>query len=156
MEDYGTSWRILRPSSLTDQIYIKAKRIRTLQETEAKITDESIEEAFKSIINYSVMTLIQIDINEYHDLNLDTIVAEEYYDKHIFEAMELMLNKTHDYDEAWREMRITSITDIILTKLLRIKQIENNDGKTLASEGVIGNYHDIINYSMFCLIKIKN
>jgi predicted nucleotide modification protein, DUF1599 family len=153
-EDYGTSWRIFRPSSLTDQIYIKAKRIRKLQEAEALI-DESIEECFKSIINYSVMALIQTDLNEYYNLNLPTDEADILYTKHIYESTNLMLNKTHDYDEAWREMRISSMTDIILTKLLRIKQIEDNDGKTLASEGVIGNYQDIINYSMFCLIKIQ-
>jgi len=153
LRDYGTSWRVFRPSSLTDQIYIKAKRIRTLQETEAKI-DESIEECFKSIINYSVMALIQIDINDYEvKLTKEDVISE--YETQIYGSMDLMLAKTHDYDEAWREMRISSMTDIILTKLLRIKQIEDNNGKTLASEGVIGNYQDIINYSMFCLIKIQ-
>jgi len=153
-KDYGTSWRIFRPPSLTDQIYIKAKRIRKLQETYALI-EESIEECFKSIVNYSIMALIQLDLNEYITLNLDVEEAEKLYDKYIYESMNLMLDKTHDYDEAWREMRISSMTDIILTKLLRIKQIEDNDGKTLTSEGVIGNYQDIINYSMFCLIKIQ-
>lgn len=155
LKDYGSSWRVFRPSSLTDQIYIKAKRLRTLQEeTNAKI-NETPEENFKAIINYSIMALIQIELNDYTNLNLNEDDAVKLYEKHIYDTMNLMLNKTHDYDEAWREMRISSMTDIILTKLLRIKQIEDNKGKTLASEGVIGNYQDIINYSMFCLIKLN-
>lgn len=153
--DYGTSWRVFRPSSLTDQIYIKAARIRRLQEKQAKI-NESIEDCFKAIINYSVITLIQLELNnfEYSEFNINE--ASDLYDKHINAATDLMMNKTHDYDEAWRVMRVSSMTDIILTKLLRIKQIENNNGITNVSEGVEGNYHDIINYSLFCLILLEN
>ncbi len=155
MSDYGSAWRILRLPSLTDQIFIKAQRIRGLQEnTEHKIDeDESAE--FIGIINYSVMALIQLEkgVVEQPDLNLDE--ALEAYDRHVKITKELMLNKNHDYGEAWRDMRISSLTDLILQKLLRVKQIENNKGKTLVSEGIDANYQDMINYAVFALIHIE-
>jgi len=154
MKDYGSAWRILRTTSLTDQIYIKANRIRSIEMKGEKKVDEGIKDEFIGIVNYSVMALIQLEmgLNQGHELNREQ--ASELYNKHIYSAMALMKNKNHDYDEAWRNMRISSYTDIILMKLLRIKQIEDNEGKTLISEGLDANYSDIINYSLFALIKI--
>lgn len=152
LKDYGTAWRIFRLPSLTDQIYIKAMRIRTLQETDVrKIAEDEIGE-FIAIINYSIMALIQIDkgVAKYPDLTESEAI--ELYDKHAMITKNLMINKNHDYGEAWRDMRISSLTDIILQKLLRIKQIEDNKGKTIVSEGVDANYQDIINYAVFSLI----
>jgi len=154
--DYGTAWRILRISSLTDQIYIKAQRIRSIQEKGVAKVDEGVIPEFIGIINYSVMALIQLEIGETHSFE-DLISAEEastLYQKYIHNAKTLMLNKNHDYGEAWRNMRIESLTDIILMKLLRIKQIEDNEGNTLVSEGLDANYYDIINYAIFALIKL--
>jgi hypothetical protein len=156
--DYGTAWRILRASSLTDQIFIKANRIRSIQEKgESKII-EDIGSEFIAIINYSVMALIQL-ANPIEkgskDLNLPTNVAMDWYDKFIQESKSLMVNKNHDYGEAWRDMRISSLTDIILMKILRLKQIEDNQGATLISEGPEGSYFDMINYSIFALIKLS-
>ncbi len=155
MQDYGSAWRILRLPSLTDQIFIKAQRIRQLQENDIRKVEEDEIPEFIGIINYSVMALIQIEkgVAEQPDLNVEE--ATELYDKHISISKELMENKNHDYGEAWREMRISSLTDLILQKLLRVKQIENNKGKTLVSEGIDANYQDMINYAIFALILIE-
>lgn len=155
MLDYGTSWRIMRPSSLTDQIYIKAKRIRTLEEhgEDFAVVNEGIEPEYIGIINYCAMALIQLELGPGDALSADK--ALELYDRKIDDSISLMTNKNHDYDEAWREMRISSFTDIILQKLLRTKEIESNNGKTLVSEGIDANYMDMINYAFFALIKIR-
>jgi hypothetical protein len=153
-KDYGASWRILRLPSLTDQIYIKASRIRSIQRKEQRKVDEGITPEFIGIINYSVMALIQLDLGVAEEPDLNEQEALELFNKYYNAARDLMLDKNHDYDEAWRNMRISSLDDIILMKLLRIKQIENNEGKTLVSEGLDANYYDIINYSVFALIKI--
>ena len=148
--DYGTSWRILRLPSLTDQIFIKANRIRSIEETgENKIGDDARGE-YIAMVNYAVMALIQQELETEKDgLELPLERAMELYDKHLGRTVKLMLDKNHDYGEAWRQMRISSMTDLILMKLKRIKQIEDNDGKTIISEGVEGGYMDIINYSLF-------
>jgi alkylhydroperoxidase/carboxymuconolactone decarboxylase family protein YurZ len=153
--DYGPSWRILRPSSLTDQIFIKAQRIRTIQETGENKVGESFEDAFMAIVNYCIMAIIQLrheaKIND--DMTIEQ--AMEAYKNIEKEAFELMEKKNHDYGEAWREMRVSSLTDLILTKVLRIKQIEDNAGMTLVSEGIEGNYFDMLNYSVFALIHLQ-
>ena len=152
--DYGTSWRILRLPSLTDQIFIKANRIRSIEETgENKIGDSSRGE-YIAMVNYAVMALIQQELNSNNKMELPIDKVMELYDKHLHRTVALMLDKNHDYGEAWRQMRISSMTDLILMKLRRIKQIEDNDGKTLISEGVEGGYMDIINYSLFCLVRL--
>lgn len=159
MHDYGTSWRILRPSSLTDQIYIKANRIRSIQEKGVQKIGDDIRDEFIGIINYATMALIQLELgaeSESEKVNLDSLKAKELYEKYIFGAKDLMVNKNHDYGEAWREMRVTSITDIILMKIFRLKQIEDNKGKTLVSEGPEGSYNDIINYAVFAMILIED
>ena len=153
--DYGPSWRILRPSSLTDQIFIKAQRIRTIQETGENKVGESFEDAFMAIVNYCIMAIIQVrheaKLND--DMTVEqAMVAYKNIEK---EAFELMEKKNHDYGEAWREMRVSSLTDLILTKVLRIKQIEDNAGMTLVSEGIEGNYFDMLNYSVFALIHLQ-
>jgi hypothetical protein len=155
-KDYGTAWRILRLPSLTDQIFIKAQRIRSLQENEVRKVDEGEMAEFIGIINYCVMALIQIEkgIAEQPDLKFDE--ALKLYDEKISITKQLMEHKNHDYGEAWRVMRISSLTDLILQKLLRVKQIEDNKGKTLVSEGIDANYQDIINYSIFALILMEN
>jgi len=154
--DYGTAWRILRISSLTDQIYIKAQRIRSIQEKGVSKIDEGIVPEFIGIINYSVMALIQLEIGVADSFEgmLSAERASELYKKYMGNAKALMLNKNHDYGEAWRNMRVESLTDIILMKLLRIKQIEDNEGNTLVSEGLDANYYDIINYAVFAMIKL--
>lgn len=154
--DYGTAWRILRPSSLTDQIFIKASRIRSIQEKGKMEINESIEGEFKAIINYSIMAMYQLEypVSE-GDYDLDNDALFDTYDELANQTRELMMKKNHDYGEAWREMRVSSITDLILMKLLRIKQIEENDGQTLISEGLKANYQDILNYSAFALILIE-
>ncbi|MDE6273028.1 MAG: DUF1599 domain-containing protein [Muribaculaceae bacterium] len=153
MLDYGTSWRIMRPSSLTDQIYIKAARIRSLEEKGGHSQiDEGIEPEFVGIINYCVMALIQLEIGPGESLPPDE--AMRLYDETIKSATSLMMQKNHDYDEAWRMMRVSSFTDIILQKLLRTKEIEAHSGRTLISEGIDANYMDMINYSIFALIKL--
>lgn len=154
--DYGTAWRILRTSSLTDQIFIKAHRIRNIQETGITKVDEGIIPEFIGIVNYSVMALIQLDIgiNDAVDPSVSAEEAISLYTKHLSEAKSLMLDKNHDYGEAWRKMRISSLTDIILMKLLRIKQIEDHHGETLVSEGLAANYYDIVNYAIFALIRL--
>ncbi|MEE4258664.1 MAG: DUF1599 domain-containing protein [Bacteroidales bacterium] len=153
-KDYGSAWRILRTPSLTDQIYIKANRIRSIQTKGAQKVDEGVIPEFVGIVNYSVMALIQLELGVAEEADLDNKTVLDLYMKYLHEARDLMLNKNHDYDEAWRNMRVSSLDDIILMKLLRIKQIENNAGKTLVSEGLDANYFDIINYAVFALIKL--
>jgi len=155
MHDYGSAWRILRLSSLTDQIFIKAQRIRGLQKNSIQKVDEGEAEEFIGIINYSVIALIQIEkgISEIPDI--EDKECMQLYDKMINKTRDLMMNKNHDYGEAWREMRVSSLTDLILQKLLRVKQIEDNEGNTLVSEGIDANYTDIINYAIFALIHLK-
>jgi hypothetical protein len=154
MKDYGIAWRILRTPSLTDQIYIKANRIRSIEEKGTQKVNEGILPEFIGIVNYSVMALIQLELGTADEPDLKAEQVNELYNKYIQAAKSLMENKNHDYGEAWRNMRISSLTDIILMKLLRIKQIEDHDGKTFASEGLDANYYDIINYSVFALIKL--
>lgn len=154
-QDYGTSWRILRPSSLTDQLYIKAKRIRSIEEKGAQKVADGIEVEYIGLVNYCLIALIQLGLSEDAPLELPTAHITQLYDQHAGEARHLMLQKNHDYGEVWREMRLSSLTDIILSKLLRIKQIEDNDGLTLISEGAASNYLDIINYAIFALIKLE-
>lgn len=154
-QDYGTSWRILRLSSITDQLFIKAQRIRTLQEKGVSRVNEGIDPEFIGIINYCVIALIQAKLPADAPLEFTSSELTELYIGEISEVMQLLFDKNHDYGEAWREMRVSSMTDIILMKLLRIKQIEDNAGKTLISEGVKSGYQDIINYAVFCLIKLN-
>lgn len=155
MQDYGTSWRILRLESLTDQIFIKAKRIRSIQESGVNLVGEKSENEFVAIINYGLMALIQCELGEDYNIELSYSKVEEMYDKYAAQTKDLMLKKNHDYGEAWRDMRTSSMTDLILQKILRLKQIEDNKGKTLVSEGVEANYSDIINYAIFCLIRLS-
>ena len=153
--DYGTAWRILRLPSITDQIFIKAQRIRSIQEKGVQKVGDPIKDEFVGIINYCIIALIQIKMADSDRIDLKFEELERYYDEAAEETFQLLQNKNHDYGEAWREMRVTSITDIILMKLLRVKQIEDNSGRTLVSEGVQANYQDMINYSVFALIKLK-
>ena len=155
MKDYGSAWRILRLASLTDQIFIKAQRIRELQKNSVRKIDEGQSDEFIGIINYSIMALIQIEkgVSEEPDIDLEESLI--LYNKISENTKNLMLDKNHDYGEAWREMRVSSLTDLILQKLLRIKQIEDNSGKTLVSEGIDANYSDIINYAVFALIHLE-
>ena len=153
-KDYGTAWRILRLPSITDQIYIKAQRIRSIQEKGVQKVDDPIKDEFTGIINYCVIALIQMQLQNSDKLEMKFEELEQLYDRAVGETFDLHQKKNHDYGEAWREMRIGSMTDIILMKLLRVKQIEDNQGKTLVSEGVKANYQDMINYSVFCLIKL--
>jgi len=154
LHDYGTAWRILRTSSLTDQIFIKAQRIRTLEEKEKSEVGEGIYQEFQGIVNYAIMALIQIDLKPSDEKDMPAQKANALYDAYAFNVRELMAKKNHDYGEAWRNMRISSLTDLILMKLLRVKQIEDNLGKTLISEGVDANYMDMANYALFALIKL--
>lgn len=153
-KDYGTAWRILRLPSITDQIFIKAQRIRSIQEKGEQKVPEDITNEFIGIINYCVIALMQIGLGDDDRMEIAYEELEPHYDNAVNENLELLQDKNHDYDEAWRDMRVSSITDIILMKLLRIKQIEDNEGITLISEGVKANYQDIINYSIFALIKL--
>jgi hypothetical protein len=153
--DYGTAWRILRLSSITDQIFIKAQRIRSIQEKGVQKVSDPIRDEFIGIINYCIIALIQIRLHDSTALEMKFEELESYYDDAANETFDLLQQKNHDYGEAWREMRVTSITDIILMKLLRVKQIEDNQGKTLVSEGVKANYQDMINYAVFALIKLN-
>ena len=154
--DYGTSWRILRQSSLTDQIFIKANRIRTIQDTGENKVGESFEDAFSAMVNYCVMAIIQGRYKfNLHEEDLTAELATEWYDLVRKEAFNLMESKNHDYGEAWRDMRVSSLTDLILAKILRIKNIEDNKGVTVASEGAEGNYFDMLNYSVFALIHLS-
>jgi hypothetical protein len=154
--DYGTAWRILRPSSLTDQLFIKANRIRTIQETDEAKVDEGIESEFIGIVNYSLMAIIQCGLSSDHAMELPAKEAVERYRSTFNETRELMIRKNHDYGEAWRDMRVSSLTDLILMKILRVKQIEDNNGKTKVSEGIQANYQDMANYGLFALILLNN
>ncbi len=155
LQDYGASWRIMRPSSVTDQIYIKANRIRSIETKGVTMVGEGVQPEFMAIVNYGIVGLIQLELG-YADRDDMTVEgALEYYDKYAKKALELMIAKNHDYDEAWRSMRISSYTDLILTKIYRTKQIESHQGKTLVSEGIDANYMDMINYSVFGLIKLE-
>lgn len=153
-QDYGTAWRILRPASLTDQLYIKAKRIRSIEEQQTQRVEDSIESEFIGLVNYSLMALIQLQLPPNAPLELDAAETERLYNAQIQITRDLMIAKNHDYGEVWREMRVSSMTDLILMKLLRIKQIEDNAGRTLVSEGLDANYRDIVNYAIFALIKL--
>ena len=155
MSDYGSAWRILRLPSLTDQIFIKAQRIRQLQENDIRKVDEGEKSEFIGIINYSVMALIQLELGVVENPDLSSEEATELYNKHMAITKELMENKNHDYGEAWRDMRVSSLTDLIIQKLLRVKQIEDNEGKTLVSEGIDANYQDMINYAVFAMIHLN-
>ena len=155
MIDYGASWRVLRPSSLTDQIFIKAQRIRTIEEKGVSKVDENEVPEFIGIINYCLITLIQLELPPTTAEDNDNEKYEKLYDKHFDAAFQLMLSKNHDYGEAWRDMKVSTFTDMLLMRILRIKQIEENKGKTLASEGIEANYYDMINYAVFALIQLE-
>lgn len=155
MKDYGSAWRILRLPSLTDQIYIKAKRIREIQDLNQTKVDEGQESEFIGIINYAIMALIQMELGIANEPDLSQKEALDLYKKHINQTKKLMQDKNHDYGEAWRDMRVSSLTDLILQKLLRVKQIEDNKGQTLVSEGIDANYQDMINYAIFALILLN-
>lgn len=155
MTDYGSAWRILRLPSLTDQIFIKAQRIRSLQENHERKVNEDESSEFIGIINYSIMALIQLDLGVVEQPDLKVEEATRLYDEKIGLTKALMEAKNHDYGEAWREMRLSSLTDLILQKILRVKQIEDNKGKTIVSEGIDANYQDMINYSIFALILMQ-
>jgi hypothetical protein len=153
-KDYGTAWRILRPSSITDQIFIKAQRIRTLEEKKVAKVGDDITSEYIGIINYCVIAMMQLELGPDEALELDPQRIEVLFDTYVSATKELMFAKNHDYGEAWRDMRISSLTDLILMKVFRVKQIEDNLGQTLASEGVSANYQDMLNYSVFALIKL--
>lgn len=155
LHDYGASWRILRPSSLTDQIMIKALRIRSLETKAEQRIDEGVDNEYIGIVNYGIIGLIQLERIPSDKPDLSSEEALDLYDQLIEETYQLMVDKNHDYDEAWRKMRISSITDIILTKIFRTKEIEDLAGKTLVSEGIAANYQDMINYAIFALIKLR-
>jgi hypothetical protein len=156
MKDYGSAWRILRISSLTDQIFIKAQRIRSIESKGTQKIDEGVVNEFIGIVNYSVIGLIQIDLGvseQPEDLKFEKVM--NLFNKHVLSSKDLMVNKNHDYGEAWRDMRVSSLTDLILQKLLRVKQIEDNNGSTIMSEGIDANYLDMLNYAVFALIKLN-
>ncbi|WP_438962983.1 DUF1599 domain-containing protein [Nonlabens sp.] len=155
MKDYGSAWRILRLPSLTDQIFIKAQRIRGLQTLAESKVDEGQESEFIGIINYSIMALVQLEKGVVEQPDITLIESLELYDKHVAVTKQLMMDKNHDYGEAWRDMRVSSLTDLILQKLLRVKQIEDNEGKTIVSEGLDANYQDMINYAVFAMIHLN-
>lgn len=152
-KDYGTAWRILRLPSITDQIYIKAQRIRSIQDKGCQRVDEGITGEFMAIINYGVIALMQMNLTGEEELEVEAV--EPLYNQCVTETLSLLMDKNHDYGEAWRAMRVSSMTDIILMKLKRVKQIEDNAGQTLISEGVDANYRDMINYAVFCLILME-
>ena len=153
-KDYGTAWRILRPSSITDQIFIKAQRIRTLEDKKVNKVGENITSEYIGIVNYCVIAMMQLEFTEQDSNELPFDKVEVLFEEKVKETKNLMFAKNHDYGEAWRDMRISSLTDLILMKILRVKQIEDNEGQTLASEGVKANYQDMLNYSVFALIKL--
>jgi len=154
-KDYGSAWRILRTSSLTDQLFIKANRIRTIQDLETSKVDEGIIPEFIGIVNYCIMALIQLELRDDNRMELKSEEVHGLYTKYAMIAKQLMIDKNHDYGEAWRDMRVSSLCDLILMKILRVKQIEDNDGKTIISEGLDANYLDMLNYSVFALIKLE-
>lgn len=153
-KDYGTAWRILRPKSITDQIFIKAQRIRTLEEKKVSKINENISSEYVGIVNYCVIAMLQLVLRPSDPADMAYDKVERLFDQKVAETKALMFNKNHDYGEAWRDMRISSLTDLILMKILRVKQIEDNDGQTIASEGVEANYQDMLNYAVFALIKL--
>ena len=153
--DYGTAWRILRLSSITDQIFIKAQRIRTLEEKQVSMVADDISSEYIGIVNYCVIAMMQMELTNEDPTELDVNLVEALFNVHVNDTKELMFAKNHDYGEAWRDMRISSLTDLILMKIFRVKQIEDNQGKTLASEGVKANYQDMLNYAVFALIKLN-
>ena len=155
LHDYGASWRILRPSSLTDQLYIKAKRIRSLEIKKESLVGEGIRPEFIALINYGIVGIIQLEKGYVDEVDITSDEALQLYDKYALEALQLMTRKNHDYDEAWRSMRVSSYTDFILTKIQRVKEIEDIQGDTLVSEGIDANYMDIINYAVFGVIKMS-
>jgi hypothetical protein len=154
-KDYGTAWRILRLSSITDQLFIKAQRIRTLEEKKISKVGEDISSEYIGIVNYCVIALMQMQLSSADPNELDLELVERLFEKNVNETKELMFAKNHDYGEAWRDMRISSLTDLILMKILRVKQIEDNLGQTVASEGIQANYQDMLNYAVFALIKLN-
>jgi hypothetical protein len=153
-KDYGTSWRVMRPKSLTDQIFIKAKRIQTIDNKGKNLVQDSIDDDYKGIINYCILALIQIALKDDAEVELSPTRATNLFDGKVQEIKDLMLMKNHDYGEAWRDMRVSSFTDLVLMRLMRLKQIEDNNGSTLISEGPESNYMDIVNYCVFALIKL--
>ena len=156
MKDYGSAWRILRISSLTDQIFIKAQRIRSIEDKGSQKVDEGVISEFIGIVNYSIIGLIQLELGvseQEEEIQYDQVM--NLFDKYALKAKKLMMDKNHDYGEAWKDMRVSSLTDLILQKLLRVKQIEDNDRSTLISEGIDANYLDMLNYAVFALIKLK-
>jgi len=155
MKDYGTSWRIMRPNSITDQLYIKAHRIQSIEMKGEQLVEDNIASEFMGIINYGIIGLIQLDLSNDINLELSADESERLYSEKAQQAKDLMMNKNHDYGEAWREMRVSSFTDLILTKIFRVKQIEDNAGQTIVSEGIDANYYDIINYAIFAIIKLE-
>lgn len=155
MSDYGSAWRILRLPSLTDQIFIKAQRIRSLQQNVDRKVDEGEVSEFIGIINYCIMALIQVEKGVVEQPDMSADIAIKLYDEQVAVTKQLMMDKNHDYGEAWRDMRVSSLTDLILQKLLRVKSIENNQGKLLVSEGIEANYQDMINYAVFAMIHLK-
>lgn len=155
MKDYGTAWRVLRTSSITDQIFIKAQRIRNIEDKGTQKINDDVRSEYIGIINYSIIGLIQLGLKQDTRMELPTEEVSKLFDKYSGEAKSLMENKNHDYGEAWRDMRVSSLTDLILMKILRIKQIEDNKGETIISEGIDANFHDMINYSVFALIKLS-
>lgn len=155
LHDYGPAWRIMRPASVTDQIYIKANRIRSIEVKGVSMVDEGIRSEFIGIINYSIIALIQLELGFASSIDISNDEALALYDKYAAETLKLMIAKNHDYDEAWRGMRVTSYTDLILMKINRTKQIENLEGNTLVSEGIDANYMDMINYAVFGMIKLE-
>ncbi len=154
--DYGTAWRILRPKSITDQIFIKAQRIRSIEEKQSNKVGESIESEFIGIANYCIIALIQLELNGEREFELPAKEVMNLFEDKVQSCKDLMANKNHDYGEAWREMRISTFTDLILMKILRIKQIEDKSGNTLISEGIDANFSDMLNYAIFALIRINN
>lgn len=154
MHDYGLSWRIMRPTSITDQLYIKANRIRSIEVKGESLVDEGVVPEYIAIVNYALMGLIQLEMGFSDGMDLTDKQVLDLYDKYANEALELMLKKNHDYDEAWRSMRVSSYSDLILMKVFRTKQIENLKGETLVSEGIAANYMDMMNYAVFALIKL--
>ena len=153
--DYGTAWRILRPSSITDQLFIKARRIRSIEEKGSQKVADSIEDEYKGLVNYSILAILQLEMPDDAPTEIEPALVEQLYDEQVSITRDLMIAKNSDYGEVWRDMRVSSITDLILQKLYRIKQIEDHNGKTIISEGLDANFRDIVNYSVFSLIKMK-
>lgn len=152
--DYGTAWRILRPKSITDQLFIKAQRIRTLEEKKVNKVGDNITDEYIAIVNYCVIGIMQLELDDTVGIELEPSFVEANYNQRVQETKDLMFAKNHDYGEAWRDMRISSLTDLILQKIFRVKQIEDNEGQTIASEGIKANYQDMLNYAVFALIKL--